>query len=138
MNRRVFLQASAAFSMAAWADSARPTAIVKTTNGPVRGLSQAGIETFLGLRYAQPPLGPLRFRPPQKLNPWTEVVDADVLGAPSMQLRSGGSAVAFPGDVGKALGEVFTAADDIAKQNEDCLFLNVWTPQLGGSRKRPV
>ncbi len=138
MNRRVFLQASAAFSLAAWADSARPTAIVKTTNGPVRGLSQSGVETFLGLRYAQPPLGTLRFRPPQKLKPWTEVVDADALGAASMQLRSGGSAVAFPGDVGKALGEVFTAADDIAKQNEDCLFLNVWTPRLGGPAKRPV
>jgi len=138
MNRRAFLQVSAAFSLAAWADGARPTAIVKTTNGPVRGLSQAGVETFLGLRYAQPPLGQLRFRPPQKLQPWTEVVDANQLGAPSMQLRSGGSAVTYPGNVGKALGEVFTSADDIAKQNEDCLFLNVWTPQLGGQKKRPV
>ena len=54
-----------------------------------------------------------------------------------MQLRSGASAVSNPDPVRKALGEVFTGADDYAKQNEDCMFLNVWTPHLGG-KKHPV
>jgi carboxylesterase type B len=55
-----------------------------------------------------------------------------------MQLRSGDSAVSYPGNVGQALTQVFTPPDDIARQNEDCMFLNVWTPKLGGSKKRPV
>lgn len=144
MSRRVLLGlgaglcAGAAFSRAAWALPSGSTAVVKTTNGPVQGLVEGGVQTFKGLRYAQPPLGTLRFMPPRKLEPWTQVADATRLGAASMQLRSGGSASSFPPAVGQALQQVFTTSDDIAKQNEDCLFLNVWTPQLGGARKRPV
>jgi para-nitrobenzyl esterase len=129
---------TAAFGRAAWALPSGGTAVVKTTNGPVQGVVEGGVQTFKGLRYAQPPLGSLRFMPPQKLKPWTQVADATKLGASSMQLRSGGSAASFPTAVGLALNQVYTTSDDIARQNEDCLFLNVWTPQLGGARKRPV
>lgn len=117
---------------------ARVTAVVKTSNGPVRGLIEDGVQTFRGLRYGAAPVGVLRFMPPQKPKPWTAPVDATELGASAMQLRTGGSAVSYPGRVGEALGQVFTTADDVARQNEDCLFLNVWTPSLGGSGKRPV
>jgi para-nitrobenzyl esterase len=117
---------------------AAATRVVKTSNGPVQGLLEDGIATFRGLRYAAPPLGSLRFMPPQKPKPWTAVAEATRLGAASMQLRSGGSAVSYPGNVGGALGQLFTPPDDIARQDEDCMFLNVWTPQLGGSKKRPV
>jgi para-nitrobenzyl esterase len=120
------------------AQTPAPTGVVKTTNGPVQGLLEDGVGTFRGLRYASPPLGSLRFMPPQKPKPWTVVAQATRLGSASMQLRSGGSAVAYPGNVGNALGQLFTPPDDIAGQNEDCMFLNVWTPQLGGSKKRPV
>ena len=130
--------AASMFSKVAFADTPVLTKVVKTSNGPVQGLVENGIQTFKGLRYAAPPLGPLRFMPPQKPKPWTQTAEATKLGAASMQLRSGGSAVPYPGHVGQALGQLFTPPDDIARQNEDCMFLNVWTPQLGGSRNRPV
>ncbi len=125
-------------SRRAWAKESGPTAVVKTTNGPVRGIVEDDVQTFKGLRYGAPPVGSLRFMSPQKPKPWTEVAEATHTGAASMQLRSGGSAVQQPPPVAKALGEVFTTSDDVARQNEDCLFLNVWTPQLGGAKKRPV
>jgi para-nitrobenzyl esterase len=128
----------AAFSRVMRADTSGLTRVVKTTNGPVRGLVEGGVQTFKGLRYATPPVGPLRFMPPQRLKPWTEVTDAIRLGPESMQLRSGASAVRNPPLVSQALREVFSAPEEGAKQNEDCLFLNVWTPQTGGSTKRPV
>lgn len=130
--------AASMFNKVALADIPALTKVVKTSNGPVQGLVENGVQTFKGLRYAAPPLGPLRFMPPHKPQPWTQVAEATKLGAASMQLRSGGSAVAYPGNVGQALGQLFTPPDDIARQSEDCLFLNVWTPQLGVSKKRPV
>jgi para-nitrobenzyl esterase len=144
INRRTFIGMSAGFCLSAglgrsWSQIASGrTAVVKTTNGPVQGVVESGVQTFKGLRYAAPPVGPLRFMPPQKPKPWTAVADAERLGAASMQLRTGGSAVSYPGNVGAALGQVFTPPDDLARQNEDCMFLNVWTPRLGGSKKRPV
>jgi len=45
------------------------TQVVKTSNGPVRGTVEAGIQTFRGLRYGAPPVGSLRFMPPQKPKP---------------------------------------------------------------------
>src|SRR5215472_15653978 len=128
--------ATSMFGRAGYADAPVPTKVVKTTNGPVQGLVENGVQTFKGLRYAAPPLGPLRFMPPQKPKPWTEVAEAAKLGAASMQLRTGGSAVSYPGHVGQALGQLYTPPDDIARQNEDCMFLNVWTPQLPGSPAR--
>jgi para-nitrobenzyl esterase len=130
--------AASVFTKMVFSDTPATTKVVKTSNGPVQGLVENGVQTFKGLRYAAPPLGPLRFMPPQKPKPWTEMADATRLGAASMQLRSGGSAVSYPGNVGQALGQLFTPPDDIARQNEDCMFLNVWTPQLGGPKKRPV
>jgi len=128
----------ASLSRQAWAKESGPTAVVKTTNGPVRGIVENDVQTFKGLRYGAPPVGSLRFMPPQEPKPWAEVAEATHTGAASMQLRSGGSAVQQPPLVAKALGEVFTTSDDVARQDEDCLFLNVWTPQLGGAKKRPV
>ena len=144
MSRRLVLGMGAGFCVSAglgrvaWALPSGSTAVVKTTNGPVQGTVEGGVQTFRGLRYAEAPLGSLRFMPPQKLKPWTQVAEATKLGASSMQLRSGGAAASFPAEVSQALNQVFTTSDDIARQNEDCLFLNVWTPQLGGARKRPV
>lgn len=132
--------ATSMLSRAGYADAPVPTKVVKTTNGPVQGLVENGVQTFKGLRYASPPLGPLRFMPPQKPKPWTDIADATRLGSASMQLRTGGSAVSYPGNVGQALTQLYTPADDVARQNEDCLFLNVWTPSLENARpgKRPV
>ncbi|MEI9970107.1 MAG: carboxylesterase/lipase family protein [Terracidiphilus sp.] len=120
------------------ADASGPTRVVKTANGPVRGVVEGGVQTFKGLRYAAPPVGDLRFLPPQKVKPWTGVAEATKLPASSMQLLVGFGATAKPADVEAALDQVYTVQADLATQSEDCLFINLWTPQLGSSNKRPV
>jgi para-nitrobenzyl esterase len=107
------------------------TQAVQTTNGPVRGYRDAALDIFKGLRYGAPPLGALRFEPPQRPRPWTEPADAVSLAAPAIQdglapgETTGGRSAGDP----PAPGQPGTA--------EDCLFLNLWTPGLDGG-KRPV
>jgi para-nitrobenzyl esterase len=114
------------------------TPVVATSNGPVFGVVSDGVQTFKGVRYGAPPVGPLRFMPPQKPTPWTEPELAQFYGAAAMQLPSGGGAASFPGAVGVALNQGMDPAQDILREHEDCLFLNVWTPALADGRKRPV
>jgi carboxylesterase type B/predicted acyl esterase len=94
--------------------------LVETSNGPVRGLNEDGIYIFKGLRYAAAPVGNLRFKPPVPPAPWTKPVDAFEYGNRAMQ----GSGPGGPASGGQ-------------KTDEDCLFLNVWTPGLD-NQKRPV
>jgi para-nitrobenzyl esterase len=102
-------------------ETGSPTQIVKTSNGPIRGrVDDRGLYVFRGVRYGAPPVGDLRFKPPRKPAPWTEVADAFQYGARAIQASGGPSAQAgTPG------------------MSEDCLFLNVWTPGID-RKKRPV
>src|SRR5580692_2562337 len=108
--------------------TAERTAVVATSNGPVRGYQAAGLQIFKGLRYAAPPLGALRFAPPQRPAPWTQPADALTLGAPAIQVgvEPGGTTG------GKSAGD--PPAPGQPGTDEDCLFLNVWTPGLSGNR----
>ncbi|XP_073950365.1 carboxylic ester hydrolase-like [Choristoneura fumiferana] len=90
--------------------------VVLTRLGALRGrrlqartASQTPYYAFKGIRYAQPPRGPLRFRPPVPLEPWTGVRDALEEGA--------------------VCPHRFMLFDTY-KGEEDCLFLNVYTPAL--------
>ncbi|XP_026760793.1 carboxylic ester hydrolase-like [Galleria mellonella] len=90
--------------------------IVSTQLGTLRGrklvartTSQTSYYSFKGIRYAQPPRGPLRFRPPVPLEPWSGVRDALEEGA--------------------VCPHRFMLFDTY-KGDEDCLFLNVYTPAL--------
>ena len=87
---------------------------VKTDKGEVQGkYSDNGeIRAFLGIPYAAPPVGPLRWRPPQRAAAWHEVRNAESYGFHCMQ------AAQFPDMVFHDPGP-----------SEDCLTLNVWTPQ---------
>src|SRR5512136_2829028 len=80
-------------------ETGSPTQIVKTSNGPIRGLVvNKGLCVFKGVRYGAPPLGDLRFNPPRKPEPWTEVADAFQYGARAIQASGGSSAdAATPG-----------------------------------------
>jgi len=106
------------------------TEIVATSNGPVRGYRDGGLSIFKGLRYGAPPLGALRFAPPAPPSPWSEPADALSLGAPAIQVgvEPGGTTG------GKSAGD--PPAPGQPGTDEDCLFLNVWTPGLSG--RRPV
>ena len=112
------------------------TAVIPTTSGRVQGLVNAGVHTFKGVRYGKSPVGPLRWMPPQKPEPSEVILDCSDFGAPAMQMATGATAAPMT-DFGMQMSQVFSTPSDIKIQNEDCLFLNVWTPATDGAR-RPV
>jgi para-nitrobenzyl esterase len=112
------------------------TKVINTSNGRVQGLILDGVHTFKGIRYGAPPVGPLRWMPPQKPEPWKTILDGSDYGAPAMQI-AGGTIAAPVSDFGMQMGRVFTTPSELKIQNEDCLFLNVWTPGTD-NKKRPV
>jgi para-nitrobenzyl esterase len=82
---------------------------VRIDSGTVRGAAQRELVTFMGIPFAQPPVGALRWRAPQPVKPWQGVRDASVVGRELMQL-------AAPGTL------------DAEGASENCLYLNVWRP----------
>jgi para-nitrobenzyl esterase len=84
--------------------------IAGTANGAVRGLADGAVDEFLGIPYAAPPVGALRWRPPQPAASWSGLRDATQF-APHCPQPAG------------PFGEASTS--------EDCLFLNVFTPSHG-------
>ena len=95
---------------------------VMTKAGPIEGAAESdGVIAFKGVPFAAPPVGALRWQPPQPVKPWTEVRSATGFGAQCMQRRL------FSDMVFRANGT-----------NEDCLFLNVWTPANAAGRRLPV
>src|SRR5580692_5190076 len=63
--------------------------IVRIDGGLVRGASATGVDSFLGLPYAAPPMGNLRWRPPQPASSWTGVRDATQFGPGCPQALTG-------------------------------------------------
>lgn len=100
--------------------------VVALRAGRVRGVSASGVATFLGLPYAAPPVGALRFEPPQPVESWSGVRLADAPG-PNAPHRIG----EVPGlDVTTLIGTGWSEGDDY-------LTLNVWAP-AGASTGLPV
>lgn len=105
--------------MAIFASSSAPQ--VKTKSGVVEGKDDGTVRAFLGIPYAQPPVGDLRWKAPLPAAKWRGVRRAAEFGAHCMQ-----------GDV---FGDM-TFRD--AGGSEDCLTLNVWVPAKAPSAKLPV
>jgi para-nitrobenzyl esterase len=97
--------------------------IVAIDAGPIRGKESADgkMRIFLGIPYAAPPVGPLRWKPPQPAAPWKEVRDATSFGHRCMQAH---------------------VYDDMifrdSGMSEDCLNLNIWAPAAAAGAKLPV
>ena len=95
---------------------------VTTSAGPVVGAGAVeGVRSFKGIPFAAPPVGALRWQPPQPVKKWTEPRQATAFGNQCMQRRI------FADMVFRAAG-----------MSEDCLYLNVWTPATRASDRLPV
>src|SRR5579863_4878605 len=122
MNRtiaRILLMTMLAVPLTALGEPSGPQ--VKTSSGVVEGKEDGAVRTFLGIPYATPPVGELRWKPPVAAAKWTGVRKATEFGAHCMQ--------------GKVFGDMnFRDAGG----NEDCLTLNVWVPAKPSKEKLPV
>ncbi|MEU2223123.1 carboxylesterase family protein [Streptomyces sp. NPDC018347] len=98
--------------------------VVRTPHGAVRGRYERGIAVFRGIPYAAPPVGPLRFRPPQPPQPWDGVRDAGAFGP-----------TAPKPPYSEAFAQYLSDPDI---PGDDCLNLNVWTPEPGPGARLPV
>ena len=90
------------------------TVTARTSFGALCGTEADGVLCFLGVPYAKPPVGALRFREPEAPEPWS--------GTRSAQ-RFGNAALQLPNKLAQ-----------VGEPSEDCLYLNVWTQGLTGQR----
>lgn len=101
---------------------------VRIASGLVSGVSvSGGMEVYKGIPFAAPPMGKLRWKPPQAPASWSGVRRADSFGAPCMQPASP-----------KRLGPWTRAFLSELPSSEDCLYLNIWTTPRSSSGLRPV
>ncbi len=94
---------------------------VELQSGPITGVEEEGIWSFKGVPYAAPPVGDLRWKPPQPVTPWTEPRACTSFGPACPQ---------------EGAGELFYL--DVGPTSEDCLYLNVWSPAESADERLPV
>lgn len=104
--------------------SSNKQAIVSTTSGKLEGTFDNGLYVFKGIPYTAPLIGKLRWMPPQPMKQWSGIRPAKKYGAISPQNTM---LIAAPG----------SPSFEGMPQDENCLFLNIWTPGLDDAR-RPV
>jgi len=90
------------------------TTIAKVEQGSLQGTREAGLTVYRGVPFAAPPVGDLRWRPPQPAAKWSGVRPADTFAPQCVQ----------------SIPSITTS--------EDCLYLNVWTPAKSSSARVPV
>ena len=96
-------------------------AVVEVTGGEIEGEKGGDISCYKGIPFAAPPVGPLRWKPPQPVQPWAGVRKTTQFAPGPMQRRFIAALLGVPGNF-----------------SEDCLYLNVWTPAINATQKLPV
>jgi len=115
-NLVAMVAAACALAAPAWAQ----VPMVAVTGGTVQGVVQDGLSEFKGIPFAAPPTGKLRWKAPQPVKAWSGVRQATKFAAACMQTPGGGGA--GPG----------------IPYDEDCLYLDVWSPARSADEKLPV
>ncbi|BBM02444.1 carboxylesterase/lipase family protein [Microbulbifer sp. GL-2] len=102
------------------------TPVIDTPAGPIFGEidSESGTYKFLGIPYARPPIGELRWKPPEETPAWSSPFFADKFGMPAAQNSS-------------ALMEVRGQNGEVPDR-EECLYLNIFSPPITPNHKLPV
>ena len=113
---QVFGAALAAALLSGAALAAGPE--VAVDGGRLSGTLSEGVASYKGVPFAAPPVGPLRWKPPQPALPWTGVRDASAYGHSCLQPAAKWGLV--------------------KDQAEDCLYLNVWAPAPQGQSAKPL
>jgi para-nitrobenzyl esterase len=108
--------------------------VVQIRAGTLRGALVGSAIAFRGIPYARPPLGELRWQPPQAPLPWQGVRDAVQPGSACTQRTSG--LAPFFAPMAQAYGSKFEQAP--IQSSEDCLYLDVWVPEWPVNRALPV
>jgi para-nitrobenzyl esterase len=100
-----------------------------------RVVADAKTTVFRGIPYAAPPVGGLRWRPPEPHAPRAGLQDASRFGSACPQLQG---APDWYRDVAQKFGRSPVAIPDLTDIREDCLYLNIWSRNLGGDTPQPV
>ena len=110
--------------------------IVKTEQGVIIGATakNPGVNAFLGIPYAAPPVGELRWKEPQPARGWNQPLLADKLPASCMQVQVEGAGKGADGLPTPWTKEFRTQGN----VSEDCLYLNIWVPARAKQNSLPV
>lgn len=96
--------------------AAENNGVRQTSSGAIQGKTEDGVEKYLGVPFAKPPVGALRFAPPQPAEDWDGVLDCTDYKNSAVQAEA--------------------AHKEGLSYGEDCLYLNIWKPEKG--KKLPV
>ena len=124
MRKSIFVMALAALCCLSACNQKKGEEVtlqVKTQYGVLEGFEENGVKKFLGVPFAQAPVGELRWKVPQPVQPWEGVREAKQFGDDPMQLNVFGD-MNFRGPA----------------RSEDCLYLNIWTTAKTTADALPV
>ena len=108
--------------------------LLHLASGAIEGHAMGETAVFNGIPFAAPPVGPLRWREPQPVAPWSGTLDATKPSHPCMQSLQGVDNFIQP--LAETYGVAY--APQQLDPSEDCLYLNVWTPKLQPGAHVPV
>lgn len=125
MKQRFYLTAFVCLlSLAAWAQNNNGFAVqTQISTGIIEGNydTKAGLQVYLGVPFAKPPVGELRWKAPQPLENWKGVKETKKFGPRAVQAP--------------VFGDMNFRSNGMS---EDCLYLNVWTPKKRNTKDLPV
>ena len=116
-------------------DSPKRTDVLQIEDGKVRGVftEDGKVAVYAGLPYAAPPTGELRWREPNPVAKWDNILEADHFSAIAMQPRI---PLFLQNEMAKAMGQ--PQKEYLELMSEDCLYLNVWAPAEKSVTPYPV